>query len=42
MKTFQELQVGAGACLSVIMFLILTGFAVVYFKLFKERSEEGS
>lgn len=42
MKTFQELQVGAGACLSVIMFLILTGFAVVYFKLFRERSEEGS
>ncbi len=42
MKTFQELQVGAGARLSVIMFLILTGFAVVYFRLFRERSEEGS
>lgn len=41
MKTFQELQVGAGACLSVVMFLILTGFAVLYFKVFKARSEEG-
>jgi multiple sugar transport system permease protein len=41
MKTFQELQVGAGACLSVIMFLILSGFAVLYFKLFKARAEEG-
>jgi len=35
MKTFAELQVGAGAALSVIMFLILVGFVVVYFKIFK-------
>lgn len=41
MKTFQELQVGAGACLSVIMFLILTGFAILYFRVFKARAEEG-
>ncbi len=33
--TFNQLQVGAGAALSVIMFLILAGFAFVYFKLFK-------
>jgi multiple sugar transport system permease protein len=35
MKTFAELQVGAGAALSVIMFLILVGFVTVYFKVFK-------
>lgn len=32
--TFNQLQVGAGAALSVIMFLILAGFAFLYFKLF--------
>jgi multiple sugar transport system permease protein len=35
MKTFNELQVGAGAALSVIMFLILVAFALVYFRLFR-------
>lgn len=35
MKTFAELQVGAGATLSVIMFLILVGFAVIYFRVFQ-------
>lgn len=35
MKTFNELQVGAGAALSVFMFLILVGFALAYFRLFK-------
>ena len=39
MKTFNELQVGAGAALSVIMFLILVAFALVYFRLF--RRDEG-
>jgi multiple sugar transport system permease protein len=33
--TFNQLQVGAGAALSVIMFLILAAFALLYFKLFK-------
>lgn len=33
--TFNQLQVGAGAALSVIMFLILAAFAFLYFKLFK-------
>lgn len=35
MKTFAELQVGAGAALSVIMFLILVGFVALYFRIFK-------
>lgn len=39
MKAFGELQVGAGAALSVIMFLILLAFALIYFKVF--RREEG-
>jgi multiple sugar transport system permease protein len=34
MKAFGELQVGAGATVSVIMFLMLVVFAVVYFKVF--------
>lgn len=33
--TFQQLQVGAGAALSVIMFLILVAFAAIYFRLFR-------
>ncbi len=37
--TFQQLQVGAGAALSVIMFLILAAFTFIYFRLFKR--EEG-
>jgi multiple sugar transport system permease protein len=35
--TFQQLQVGAGAALSVIMFLILALFALIYFKLFRRE-----
>ena len=35
MTTFAQLQVGVGAALSVIMFLILVGFVVLYFKVFK-------
>jgi multiple sugar transport system permease protein len=35
--TFQQLQVGAGATLSVIMFLILVGFALIYFRLFRRE-----
>jgi multiple sugar transport system permease protein len=34
-KTFQQLQVGAGAALSVIMFLLLVAFAMIYFRLFR-------
>jgi multiple sugar transport system permease protein len=34
-KTFQQLQVGAGASLSVIMFLLLVAFAMIYFRLFR-------
>lgn len=37
MKSFQELQVGMGATLSVIMFLILVGFAFLYFRLFRRE-----
>ena len=35
MKTFGELQVGAGAALSMMMFLMLVVFASIYFKLYK-------
>ena len=35
--TFNQLQVGAGAALSVIMFMLLAGFAYVYFKLFRRE-----
>ena len=35
MKTFGELQVGAGAALSMMMFLMLVVFALIYFKLYK-------
>jgi multiple sugar transport system permease protein len=38
-KTFQELQVGMGAALSVIMFLILVAFAMIYFRVFKRAQE---
>lgn len=34
-KTFGELQVGMGAALSVIMFLMLAAFAAFYFRLFR-------
>lgn len=34
-KTFGELQVGAGATLSVIMFLMLAVFAALYFRAFR-------
>lgn len=34
--TFNQLQVGVGAALSVIMFLILAGFALLYFRLFRQ------
>ncbi len=33
--TFQQLQVGRGAALSVIMFMLLAVFAMIYFRLFK-------
>ena len=35
--TFNQLQVGAGAALSVVMFSILAAFAFIYFKLFKRE-----
>ena len=35
MKTFGELQVGASAALSMMMFLMLVVFALIYFKLYK-------
>lgn len=35
--TFNQLQVGAGAALSVIMFCILAVFAFVYFRIFKRE-----
>jgi multiple sugar transport system permease protein len=38
-KTFQELQVGMGAALSVVIFLILVAFALLYFRLFKRANE---
>ncbi len=38
-KTFQELQVGMGAALSVVIFLILVAFALLYFRLFRRLSE---
>lgn len=34
-KTFGELQVGAGAALSTIMFMMLALFAIAYFRLFR-------
>lgn len=34
-KTFGEMQVGAGAALSVIMFMIMATFAFAYFRLFR-------
>lgn len=34
-KTFGELQVGAGAALSTIMFVMLAAFSLVYFRLFR-------
>ena len=34
-KTFGEMQVGAGAALSVIMFMIMAVFAFLYFRLFR-------
>lgn len=34
-KTFGELQVGAGAALSTIMFMMLAAFAIVYFRVFR-------
>ena len=36
-KTFGELQVGAGAALAVIMFLMLAVFATVYFRAFRRE-----
>lgn len=39
-KAFQELQVGMGATLSVIMFLILVVFAMIYFRVFKRAQEQ--
>jgi multiple sugar transport system permease protein len=38
--SFGELQVGAGAALSVMMFITLLAFALIYFRVFKE--EEGT
>ena len=40
MKAFGEMQVGAGAALSVIMFLILVVFALIYSKVFQRGEEE--
>lgn len=40
MKAFGEMQVGAGAALSVIMFLILVVFALIYSKVFRRGEEE--
>jgi multiple sugar transport system permease protein len=37
--SFGELQVGAGASLSVMMFLTLLVFSVLYFRLFREEDE---
>jgi multiple sugar transport system permease protein len=39
-KTFQELQVGMGAALSVFIFLILVAFALLYFKVFRWAQEQ--
>lgn len=39
-KTFGEMQVGMGAALSVIMFLMLTVFSIVYFRLFRREEEQ--
>lgn len=39
MKTFNFLQVGAGAALAVIMFLILVCFAVPYFRYFRRYED---
>jgi multiple sugar transport system permease protein len=40
MKAFGEMQVGAGAALSVIMFLILVAFALIYAKVFRREEEQ--
>ncbi len=40
MKAFGEMQVGAGAALSVIMFLILVAFALIYSKVFQREEEQ--
>lgn len=40
MKAFGEMQVGAGAALSVIMFLILVAFALIYSKVFRREDEQ--
>ena len=39
MKAFGEMQVGAGAALSVIMFLILVAFALIYSRVFRREEE---
>lgn len=38
-KTFGEMQVGMGAALSVILFLLLAAFAALYFHLLKRHQE---
>jgi multiple sugar transport system permease protein len=40
MKAFGEMQVGAGAALSVIMFLILVAFAFIYSVVFRREEEQ--
>jgi multiple sugar transport system permease protein len=39
-KTFQELQVGMGAALSVVIFLILVAFSLLYFRVFRKAQEQ--
>lgn len=39
-KTFGEMQVGMGAALSVIMFLMLAAFAVLYFRLWRRDEQQ--
>ena len=38
-KTFGQLQVGAGAAMSMFMFLMLVCFAMIYFRVFR-RDED--
>jgi len=38
-KTFGEMQVGMGAALSVILFLLLAAFAALYFQILKRHRE---
>ena len=38
-KTFGEMQVGMGAALSVILFLLLAAFAALYFQILKRHQE---